>query len=507
VVTLGQSIAEDTKQGLHGKTWETIIGLEIHAQLSTESKIFCGCATRFGDEPNSNTCPTCLGLPGALPVLNRRVIELGARAALALGRHNNNQSIFARKNYFYPDLPKGYQISQYDQPFSANGELEIMTAERDAAGHPVEWRPKTIRITRLHLEEDAGKNVHEGLPDVDRYSYIDLNRAGVPLAEIVTEPDFRSSWEAYDYVNHVRRALQWVGASEADMEKGNLRCEANVSVRRVGEEKFGTKVELKNLNSVRFMQRAIEFEVARHIKTLKAGGRITQETRLWDDRAMETRVMRSKEEAHDYRYFPEPDLPPLIVSEEFVDGVRATMPELPEQRIKRFAESYGLNFADASQLVSDRSLADYYEAAAKASSNPRAAANWIRSELLRELEASGKTAAESPVPAEELGALVRLVDEGKISGKQAKDVLVEMFRSAKGALAIIEEQGLVQVSDTGEIDALIDQVIAANPDQLASYRGGKETLFGFFVGQVIKASQGKANPKIVNERLRTKLAG
>jgi aspartyl-tRNA(Asn)/glutamyl-tRNA(Gln) amidotransferase subunit B len=291
------------------------------------------------------------------------------------------------------------------------------------------------------------------------------------------------------------------------METGNMRCEANVSVRRVGEEKFGTKVELKNLNSVRFMQRAIEFEVARHIKTLKAGGRITQETRLWDDRAMETRVMRSKEEAHDYRYFPEPDLPPLIVSEEFVDGVRATMPELPEQRIKRFAESYGLNFADASQLVSDRSLADYYEAAAKASSNPRAAANWIRSELLRELEASGKTAAESPVPAEELGALVRLVDEGKISGKQAKDVLVEMFRSAKGALAIIEEQGLVQVSDTGEIDALIDQVIAANPDQLASYRGGKETLFGFFVGQVIKASQGKANPKIVNERLRTKLAG
>ena len=488
-------------------TWETIIGLEIHAQLSTESKIFCGCATRFGDDPNSNTCPTCLGLPGALPVLNRRVVELGARAALALGLHINNQSIFARKNYFYPDLPKGYQISQYDQPFSANGELEIMTAERDAAGHPVEWRPKKIRITRLHLEEDAGKNVHEGLPDVDRYSYIDLNRAGVPLAEIVTEPDFRSSWEAYDYVNHVRRALQWVGASEADMEKGNLRCEANVSVRRMGDEKFGTKVELKNLNSVRFMQRAIEFEVARHIKTLESGGRISQETRLWDDRAMETRVMRSKEEAHDYRYFPEPDLPPLIVLREFVDGVRAALPELPEQRIKRFAETYGLNFAETSQLVSDRSLADYYEATAKASGNPRAAANWIRSELLRELEASGKTAAESPVPAEELGALIRLIDEGKISGKQAKDVLVEMFSSGKGALAIIHEQGLVQVSDTGEIDALVDQVIAANPDQLASYRGGKETLFGFFVGQVIKASKGKANPKIVNERLRAKLSG
>jgi aspartyl-tRNA(Asn)/glutamyl-tRNA(Gln) amidotransferase subunit B len=488
-------------------TWETIIGLEIHAQLSTESKIFCGCATRFGDEPNANTCPTCLGLPGALPVLNRRAVELGARAALARGLRINQQSIFARKNYFYPDLPKGYQISQYDQPFSADGELEIMTAERDAAGHPLEWRPKKIRITRLHLEEDAGKNVHEGLPEVDRYSYIDLNRAGVPLAEIVTEPDFRSSWEAYDYVNHVRRALQWVGASEADMEKGNLRCEANVSVRRAGDEKFGTKVELKNLNSVRFMQRAVEFEVARHIKLIESGGRVSQETRLWDDRALETRVMRSKEEAHDYRYFPEPDLPPLIVTNEFVDSVRESLPELPEQRLKRFAAEYGLGFADASQLVSERSLADYYEAAAKASGNPRAAANWIRSELLRELEAAGKTAADSPVPAEELGTLIHLIDDGKISGKQAKDVLVEMFKSGKGALAIIQEQGLVQVSDTGEIDALIDEVMAANPDQVAGYRSGKEALIGFFVGQVIKASHGKANPKIVNERLRAKLTG
>ena len=487
-------------------SWETIIGLEIHAQLSTESKIFCGCATRFGDEPNANTCPTCLGLPGALPVLNRRVIELGARAALALGLRVNTESIFARKNYFYPDLPKGYQISQYDQPFSADGLLEIMTAERDAAGHPLEWRPKTIRITRLHLEEDAGKNVHEGLPDVDRYSYIDLNRAGVPLAEIVTEPDFRSSWEAYDYVNHVRRSLQWVGASDADMEKGNLRCEANVSVRRVGEEKFGTKVELKNLNSVRFMQRAIEFEVARHIKVLESGGRLNQETRLWDDRAQETRVMRSKEEAHDYRYFPEPDLPPLIVSDEFIEQVRERMPELPEQRVKRFVDEYELSFNDAVQLVSERSLADYYERTVKASGNARAAANWIRSELLRELESRGLLAGESPVPPQELGALIKLIDEGKISGKQAKDVLVEMFKTAKGALAIIEEQGLVQVSDTGEIDALIDELIAANPDQVANYRAGKEALIGFFVGQVIKASKGKANPKIVNERLKAKLS-
>jgi aspartyl-tRNA(Asn)/glutamyl-tRNA(Gln) amidotransferase subunit B len=488
-------------------TWETVIGLEIHAQLSTESKIFCGCATRFGDEPNANTCPTCLGLPGALPVLNRRAVELGARAALALGLQINQQSIFARKNYFYPDLPKGYQISQYDQPFSSDGELEIMTAERDEAGHPIEWRPKKIRITRLHLEEDAGKNVHEGLPDVDRYSYIDLNRAGVPLAEIVTEPDFRSSWEAYDYVNHVRRSLQWVGASEADMEKGNLRCEANVSVRRVGDEKFGTKVELKNLNSVRFMQRAIEFEVARHIKVLESGGKLNQETRLWDDRALETRVMRSKEEAHDYRYFPEPDLQPLIVSEQFIEDVRRSMPELPENRRKRFGEQYGLSYADASQLVSDRELADYYEAAAEASGNPRGTANWIRTELLRELEAGGLSAANSPVAPKELGALVRLIDEAKISGKQGKDVLVEMFKTGKPAQMIIEEKGMVQMSDTGEIDALIDSVIAANADGVASYRSGKEALFGFFVGQVIKASKGKANPKVVNERLRAKLQG
>src|SRR5207342_2337430 len=283
-----------------------------------------------GGEPNSHTCPVCLGLPGALPVLNQRVIELGARAALALGLEIQGSSIFARKNYFYPDLPKGYQISQYDRPFSANGQLTIMTSERDPSGRSTDWKPMTIHIERMHLEEDAGKNVHEGLPDVDKYSYVDLNRAGVPLAEIVTEPDFRSSWEAYDYVNHVRRALQWVGASEADMEKGNLRCEANVSVRRIGDEKYGTKVELKNLNSVRFMQRGIEFEVNRQIGVLESGGKLQQETRLWDERAGETRVMRSKEEAHDYRYFPEPDLPPLTVSDEFIEKVRAGMPELPE---------------------------------------------------------------------------------------------------------------------------------------------------------------------------------
>ena len=485
--------------------WETVIGLEIHAQLSTESKIFCGCSTRFGDEPNANTCPVCLGLPGALPVLNRRAVELGARAALALSLRINERSIFARKNYFYPDLPKGYQISQYDQPFSERGLLEIMTAERDEGGHAREWRPMKVRITRLHLEEDAGKNVHEGLPDVDRYSYIDLNRAGTPLAEIVTEPDFRSSWEAYDYVNHVRQALQWVGASDADMEKGNLRCEANVSVRRVGDEKFGTKVELKNLNSVRFMQRAIEYEIERQINLLESGGRVTQETRLWDERAGQTRVMRSKEEAHDYRYFPEPDLPPLVVTAEFIERVRESLPELPDARRNRFMREYDLSFNDATQLVSNRALADYYEQAAEASNNPRAAANWIRSELVRELEAAGLTADRSPIPPEELAALLRLIDEGKISGKQGKEVLVEMFASGKAAAAIVEERGLVQVSDTAEIDAVIETVVAASPQQLAQYRAGKETLFGFFVGQVMKASKGKANPKVVNERLKEKL--
>src|SRR5438105_8840192 len=450
--------------------WEAVIGLEIHAQLNTETKIFCGCSTRFGDEPNANTCPVCLGLPGALPVLNWRAVELGARAALALGLQLNERSIFARKNYFYPDLPKGYQISQYDRPFSERGTLEIMTAARDEGGHARDWRPMTIQITRLHLEEDAGKNVHELLPAVARYSYIDLNRAGTPLAEIVTEPDFRSSWEAYDYVNHVRRALQWVGASEADMEKGNLRCEANVSVRRKGDTTLGTKVELKNLNSVRFMQKAIEFEVERHIKTLEAGGRLVQETRLWDERLSETRPMRSKEEAHDYRYFPEPDLPPLVVTNEFVAGVRASLPELPGPRAKRFIESYELSFSDASQLTAGRSLADYYEAAVEASGgNARATANWIRSELLRELEHAGLTADKSPIPAVELGALVRLIDEGKIRGKQGKDLHVDMFPTGKSASAIVSERGLVQVSDTGEIDRVIDVVIAACPSQLEHY--------------------------------------
>jgi aspartyl-tRNA(Asn)/glutamyl-tRNA(Gln) amidotransferase subunit B len=486
--------------------WEAIIGMEIHAQLATETKIFCGCATSFGDDPNSNTCPVCLGLPGALPVLNRQVVDFGARAALALGLHINETSIFSRKNYFYPDLPKGYQISQYDKPFSSEGKLTIMTAERDEQGRAREWKPMTIHIVRLHLEEDAGKNVHEGLPQVDKYSYVDLNRAGTPLAEIVTAPDFRSSWQAYDYVNHVRRALQWVGASDADMEKGNLRCEANVSVRRIGETEFRNKVELKNLNSVRFMQKAIEYEIERQIAAHENHEPVAQETRLWDEKNNRTRVMRSKEDAHDYRYFPEPDLQPLVVTNEFIEFVKTEMPELPDAMRDRFMSEYGVSFADASSLVSDKSLAEFYETTAKASNNPRVSANFILSELLRELNNSGKTAGESTVSAENLAELIKTLDAGKINNNQAKEVLVEMFRNGQTAAEVIKEKGFEQVSDTGAIEKIVDEVIDQNPNQVNAYRNGNEKLFGFFVGQVMKVSGGKANPKVANEILKAKLS-
>ncbi|MFM8441601.1 MAG: Asp-tRNA(Asn)/Glu-tRNA(Gln) amidotransferase subunit GatB [Acidobacteriota bacterium] len=485
--------------------WEAVIGMEIHTQLATETKIFCSCPANFGDRPNSNTCPVCLGLPGALPVLNRRVIELGTRAALALGLKVNDESIFSRKNYFYPDLPKGYQISQYDRPFSSDGTLTFMTSERDDSGHPTEWIPMTVRIERMHLEEDAGKNVPEGLPEVDKYSYIDLNRAGTPLGEIVTAPDFKSSWQAYDYVNHVRRALQWVGASDADMEKGNLRCEANVSVRKTGETGFRNKVELKNLNSVRFMQKAIEFEIERQISAHEAGEAVNQETRLWDEKQNCTRVMRSKESAHDYRYFPEPDLPPLHVSSDYIESVKLTMPEMPDALRDRFISEYGLSFDDASLLVGEKSLAAFYEESAKASGNPRTAANFVVSELMRELNSAGKTVADCPVSASQFSTLIKTLDEGKINNNQAKEVLVEMFRTGKDSGEIIAEKGLEQVSDSAVIEKIVDDVISSNEGQVAAYRGGNEKLFGFFVGQVMKASGGKANPKVVNEILKAKL--
>lgn len=486
--------------------WEAIIGMEIHAQLATATKIFCGCAVQTGADPNSNTCPVCLGLPGALPVLNKRAVDLGARAALALGLEIQETSIFARKNYFYPDLPKGYQISQYDKPFSANGMLTIMTAERDESGRGSEWKPMTIRIERMHLEEDAGKNVHEGLPDVDKYSYVDLNRAGTPLGEIVTAPDFRSSWQAYDYVNHVRRVLQWVGASDADMEKGNLRCEANVSVRKIGESGFNNKVELKNLNSVRFMQKAIEFEIDRQIRAHESGEGVTQETRLWDEKGNRTRVMRSKEDAHDYRYFPEPDLQPLTVTAEFIESVKGEMPELPDTMRDRLMNEYDLSYADASQIVSDRDLADFYESTAKASGDPRVSANFILSELTRELNNSAKSVAESPVSASNLAELIKILGADSINNNQAKEVLVEMFATGRDAAGVIKEKGFEQISDEASIEKLVDEIIEGNQAQVTAYRAGNEKLFGFFVGQVMKASQGKANPKIVNDALKRKLS-
>ena len=485
--------------------YETVIGLEIHAQLRTDSKIFCGCRTRFGDEANSNTCPVCLGLPGALPVLNRRVIEMAACAALALNLKINNESIFARKNYFYPDLPKGYQISQFDKPFSEDGWVEIPTAERDQSGRVQAWKTRRFGITRLHIEEDAGKSLHEGMPDSATKSYVDLNRSGVPLAEIVSEPDFRSSWEAFDYMHYLRRALLYVGVCDGNMEEGSLRCDANVSVRLKGAEKFGTKVELKNLNSFRFVQKALEYEIDRQVAAIESGEEVVQETRLWNERESKTYSMRSKEEAHDYRYFPEPDLPPLIIAEVEVDKLRAAMPELPEARRLRFIDEYGLSLEDAAQLTESRPMADYFEEAARISEHPKTAANWILNELVHELKSAAKEIEDSPVAASALGEMIKMIDTGAISGKMAKEVLVRMFESGKSATEIVNELGGSQVSDEASIRAFVDQAIASNPKQLEQYRAGKESLFGYFVGQVMKLSGGRANPQVLSEVLKKAL--
>jgi aspartyl-tRNA(Asn)/glutamyl-tRNA(Gln) amidotransferase subunit B len=487
--------------------YEPVIGLEIHAQLKTQTKIFCGCSTRFGDEPNANTCPVCLGLPGALPVMNRRAIELATKAALALNLTINHESIFSRKNYFYPDLPKGYQISQYDRPFSEHGWVEIPCAQRNANGQPIEWHLKRFRITRLHIEEDAGKSLHEGLRETATKSYVDLNRSGVPLAEIVSEPDFRSAWEAYDYMQYVRRTLLYVDVCDGNMEEGSMRCDANVSVRIKGATVLGTRVELKNINSFRFLQKAIDYEIDRQIAAIEAGAKITQETRLWNENESKTFTMRSKEEAHDYRYFPEPDLPPLIVQETDIEQRRAEMPELPDARRRRFIADYGLSFDDAAQLIDSRATGDYYEAATRVSGNPKATANWILNELLRELKSKGADIASSPVTAASLGEMIRLIDAGTISGKMAKDVLIEMYSSGRSAKEVVGAMGGGQMSDEAELRQLADAAIAANPKQLEQYRAGKTTLFGFFVGQMMKASGGRANPQLVNKVLKDALEG
>lgn len=483
--------------------WEAVIGLEVHAQLNTDSKIFCGCSTEFGQEPNDNTCPVCLGLPGALPVLNREAVVNAGKAALALNLRINTESIFARKNYFYPDLPKGYQISQYDKPFSEHGAVEILTSERDEGGRPIEWKLKSFALTRAHIEEDAGKSVHDiGAHDK---SHVNLNRAGTPLLEIVSEPDFRTSWEAYDYVAFLRRTLQFIGVCDGNMEEGNLRCDANVSVRPTGQEKLGTRAEIKNVNSLRFLQKAIDYEIDRQIALIEAGGTMVQETRLWNEKDNKTYTMRSKEDAHDYRYFPDPDLPVLEVSAEWIELLKAELPELPEARRQRFMRDYELNADESFTLTGERALADYFEATIKASGNNRAAANWILSELLRELRNSETEITDCKIKAEDLGAMIRLIDDKTISGKIAKDVFADMFATGKAPADIVKEKGLVQITDTSAIEKVVDEVIAANPKETESYRAGKTALMGFFVGQVMKASGGKANPKAVNEILKAKL--
>jgi len=476
--------------------YEPVIGLEVHVQLATASKIYCGCPTSFGAPPNTNVCPVCLGLPGALPVLSREAVEMAIRAGIALHCTIRPLSRLARKNYFYPDLPKGYQISQYDEPIAEHGWVNIV----------VEGKPKRIGITRVHMEDDAGKSIHEGFSDSDRYTYVDLNRCGTPLIEIVTEPDLRGSDAAYDFLTELKQTLQFVEVSACDMEKGQLRCDANVSVRLKGAEKLGTKVEVKNLNSFRFLKMALDYEIARQVSVLEGGGRIEQETRLYNVATGETVGMRSKEQAHDYRYFPEPDLVPLRISEAWLEHVRASMPELPAKKRERFIVEYKLSEYDANWLTADRAVSEYFEETAAVAGDPKAAANWIMGDLAAALKASDKQISESPVSPQNLGELIRLKAKGDISGKQAKEIFAKMFATGDAASTIVEREGLKQVSDSGELEKMIDEVISANPKQLEQYRGGKTTVIAFFVGQVMKASRGQANPAAVNEMLRNKLA-
>ncbi len=452
--------------------FEAVIGLEIHAQLLTASKIFCSCSTAFGAAPNTHVCPVCLGLPGPLPVLNREAVDLATRAALALGCRINESSVFARKNYFYPDLPKGYQISQYERPLATGGALT------------------GVGITRVHMEEDAGKSIHEGFADSDRKTYVDFNRSGVPLIEIVTEPDLRSAADAAAFFSRLREILVWLGVNDGNMEEGSLRCDANVSVRRAGETTLGTKAEVKNLNSFRFLEKALDHEIERQIEIVGSGARVVQETRLWDPAAGHTVSMRSKEEAHDYRYFPEPDLPPLMVDAARVERIRAGMPELPEARRRRFVDRYALPEYDAAQLTQSRVVSDYFEAAVAAGASPKVAGNWIIN------------IAGSSLPIDRLTGLLALVEKNVISGSIAKTVFDTMIASGRTAEEIVAAEDLAQIDDEGQIARLVAEVLARNASAVAQYRGGKSSAFGFLVGQVMKAAGGKANPKRVNELLK-----
>ncbi|MBI4495637.1 MAG: Asp-tRNA(Asn)/Glu-tRNA(Gln) amidotransferase subunit GatB [Deltaproteobacteria bacterium] len=475
--------------------YEPVIGLEVHAQLLTSSKIFCGCSTKFGGEPNTLTSPVCTGLPGSLPVLNRKAVEFALRAALATDCRIPPYSQFARKNYFYPDLPKGYQISQYEHPLATDGHVEV----------EVEGQRKRIGILRIHLEEDAGKLIHDLSAEPGASSYVDFNRTGVPLIEIESAPDLRSPEEAAAYLRKLRAILMFLEIGDGNMEEGSFRCDANISLRPKGRQDFGVKTELKNMNSFRHVQRALDFEIRRQTALLDQGEKVVQETRLWDAARGATSSMRGKEEAHDYRYFPDPDLVPLVIDPEWIEAVRAGLPELPQAKRERFVREYGLPEYDAEVLTSSKSLANYYEECLRTYPQPKAVSNWIMSELLRELKRDEREIEECPVPAVHLAEMLRLVEEGTISGKIAKSVFEEMYRSGRRAGEIVAEKGWVQVRDAAAIEEAIAQVLAQNPREVEAYRRGKEKLFGFFVGQVMKATQGKANPKLVNELLKKKL--
>ena len=474
--------------------FETVIGLEIHAQLLTDTKIFCGCSTKFGGAPNSHTCPVCLGMPGVLPVLNKKVVEFAMKMSLATNCEINKSCSFARKNYFYPDLPKGYQISQFAYPLSEHGYVFL----------DVDGAQKKIGLTRIHMEEDAGKLIHD---EHNPVSYVDLNRAGVPLIEIVSEPDMRSPAEAADYLKRLHEILVYLEICDGNMEEGSFRCDANVSIRPQGQKEFGTRTELKNMNSFRNVQRALEYEIKRQQYLLESGGKVVQETRLWDDAQGASIPMRSKEEAHDYRYFPDPDLVPILIDDAWVEKIRKELPELPLAKRERFIKDYQIPAYDAGVLTADKALANYYEEVVRLCVKPKAASNWVMGDVLRFLNEEKRDIRNCPISPASLAEMISLIDEGTISGKMAKDIVEEMYKSGKPPKVIVEEKGMVQITDEGELIKTITAIIEANPNQLKDYRGGKEKLFGFFVGQVMKATQGKANPQLVNDLLKKMLAG
>ncbi|MBI1913084.1 MAG: Asp-tRNA(Asn)/Glu-tRNA(Gln) amidotransferase subunit GatB [Deltaproteobacteria bacterium] len=475
--------------------YEAVIGLEVHAQLLTDSKLFCGCSTKFGSDPNTQVCQICLGMPGVLPVLNRKAVEYAVKMALAVNCKVNHKSVFARKNYFYPDLPKGYQISQYNEPLTEKGFLDI----------DLEAGRKRIGITRIHMEEDAGKLLHgEGIEDAN-YSFVDLNRTGVPLIEIVSEPDMRTSEEAQAYLRALRDILVYLEICSGNMEEGSFRCDANVSIRPVGAEKLGTKAELKNMNSFKFVKEAIDYEIQRQIDIVENGGKVVQETRLFDSAKGITASMRSKEEAHDYRYFPEPDLLPLFVEDKLIEDCRSKLPELPQQKRERFISEYGIPAYDAGVLTATKELAHYYESVVKATGEPKLSSNWIMGELLRLLKEDNKDVKDCPITPEAIASLIEMVKKGEISGKMAKEVFEDMYKTGKAPAEIVKSKGMSQISNEDELGKIIEGIIAANPENAERYRAGKVQLMGFFVGETMKATKGQANPGVVNKILKQKL--